>query len=75
MICRECGKHLPDTYSVNICLECSRENVRKIFRQYPDLGKAFKETLEELKKPENIKTMVDNTVKFIKAIQEVKDGK
>lgn len=73
MICRECGKELPSTFCVDICLECSRANVKKIFREDPELGKAFNETIQKLKRPENLKPMADNTVKFIRAIQEVKN--
>ena len=48
--CRQCGKELPAFWSTDICLECSRENVRKIFEEYPDVEKAFKDSIREMKK-------------------------
>ena len=57
MVCRECGKELPKNYTTDICLDCSRENVRKIFKENPDIKQAFKESIEEMKKPENMKTV------------------
>ena len=69
--CRQCGKELPNTYSTDICLDCSRENVKKIFKENPELKQAFKESIEEMKKPENMKKMVDDTVRFMGAIQSL----
>lgn len=71
--CSVCGKELPSTISTDKCLECAREALRSTFRENPELHQAFKETVEELKKPDNIKKMTDNTVKFIGAIQDLKD--
>lgn len=48
--CRQCGKELPVIWSTDICLECSRENVRKIFEEYPDVEKAFKDSIREMKR-------------------------
>ena len=70
-ICRQCGKELPKTYSTDICLDCSRENVKKIFNEHPEVKQAFKESIDELKKPENMKRMVDDTVRFMQAIQDI----
>lgn len=47
--CNQCGKELPETWSTDICLECSEENVRKIFKEHPDVKECFKETIETLK--------------------------
>ena len=71
MVCRQCGKELPKNFTTNICLECSKENVRKIFKENPEIKDAFKESIEEMKKPENMKKMVDDTVSFIGAIQSM----
>ena len=70
-VCKQCGKELPQNYTTDICLECSRENVKKIFKEYPEVKKAFKESIDELKKPENMKRMVDDTVRFMQAIQDI----
>lgn len=71
MVCRQCGKELPKNFTTNICLECFKENVRKIFKENPEIKDAFKESIEEMKKPENMKKMVDDTVRFIGAIQSM----
>lgn len=70
-VCRQCGKELPKTYSTDICLDCSRANVKKIFKENPEVKQAFKESIEEMKKPENMKRMVDDTVRFMRAIQSL----
>lgn len=69
MVCRQCGKELPKNFTTNICLECSKENVRKIFKENPEIKDAFKESIEEMKKPENMKKMVDDTVRFMGVVQ------
>ena len=71
VVCRQCGKELTNPYSTDICLDCSRENVKKIFKEYPEIKQAFKESIDELKKPENRKRMVDDTVRFMQAIQDI----
>ena len=71
VICRQCGKELTNPYSTDICLDCSRENVKKIFKEYPEVKQAFKESIEEMKKPENMKKMVDDTVRFMGVIQSL----
>ncbi|MBS5673190.1 MAG: hypothetical protein KHW88_03645 [Lachnospiraceae bacterium] len=71
MVCIQCGKELPKNFTTNICLECSKENVRKIFKEYPEIKDAFRESIEEMKKPENMKKMVDDTARFIGAIQSM----
>lgn len=71
MVCRQCGKELPKNFTTNICLECSKENVRKIFKENPEIKDAFKESIEEMKKPENMKKMVDDTVRFMDVVQSM----
>ena len=70
-VCRQCGKELPKTYSTDICLDCSRANVQKIFKENPEVKQAFKESIEEMKNPGNMKRMVDDTVQFMRAIQSL----
>ena len=65
MVCRQCGKELPKNFTTNICLECSKENVRKIFKENPEIKDAFRESIEEMKK------MVDDTVRFMCAVQSM----
>lgn len=70
-VCRQCGKELPKNWSTDICIECSRENMRKIFKENPEVKQAFKESIEEMRKPDNIQKMADNTVRFIQVIQSI----
>lgn len=71
MVCRQCGKELPKNFTTNICLECSKENVRKIFKENPEIKDAFRKSIEEMKKPENMKKMVDDTVRFMGVVQSM----
>lgn len=73
--CRDCGKELPKIWSTDICLDCSRANVKKIFKENPEVKQAFRESIEEMRKPENIKKMADATVKFMQAIQSIQKKK
>lgn len=66
--CRQCGKKLPDTWSTNICLECSKANIRETFQKFPAVREAFREAIEEMKKPENIEFMAEDTVKIIREV-------
>ena len=49
MFCRQCGKELPKLWSTDICLECSEQNVRKIFAEYPDVKEAFMDSIKKMK--------------------------
>lgn len=73
--CRECGKILPTGHITNICLDCSRKNIQKLFRENPELKDAFVETINKLKKPENRKKMVYDTCRVINLINEMRDGR
>lgn len=75
MKCRQCGKELKPHWSTDICLECSKENMKKIFRENPEIKQAFCETIKELKKPENIQKMANNTARFMNAIQTLRSEK
>lgn len=72
MKCRQCGKELKPHWSTDICLEYSRENMKKIFRENPEVKQAFRETIEELKKPENIEKMAKNTANFMNTVQALR---
>lgn len=71
MKCRKCGKMLPQGQRIDICLDCSRKNMQKLFRDDPELKYAFRETIEELRKPENVKKMVDGVCRVVNAINEM----
>ena len=75
MKCRECGKMLSNGHRTDICLDCSKKNMKKLFRDDPELKDAFIETIEELRKPENIKKVVHDTCRVINAINEMRDGR
>lgn len=49
--------------------------MKKIFRENPEVKQAFRETIEELKKPENIAKMAKNTAGFMSAIQALRSDK
>lgn len=48
--CRECGTELPKLWSTDICLKCSKKNVKAIFKEFPDVKEAFMESIREMKK-------------------------
>lgn len=70
--CSVCRKELPGTWAGEKCLDCSREAVRKIFKENPEIKQAFAETIQELKRPENVERMAKDTVNFMKALQQIK---
>lgn len=74
MNCRQCGKELCYGWSTDICIECSKANLKKIFKEHPDVKQVFKESIEEMKKPENMKRMVDDTVRFMSIIQTIQQS-
>lgn len=51
--CRQCGKELPKYFSTDICMECSTENMKKIFSEYPDIKESFMGTIKKLKEELN----------------------
>lgn len=74
--CRQCGKELTKIWSTDICLECSKANVQKIFKENPEVKQASKESIEGMRKPENTKKMVDDICRFMSAVQTLqKAGK
>lgn len=69
MKCRQCGKEFPQILGADICTDCARANLKKSLDANPELKKAFKEAVEETFSPENRKKMVDDTVRFMQALQ------
>lgn len=67
--CIVCGKELP--YKADKCGECANKSLQALFKENPELKQAFKETIEEMKQPENIKKMADDTCNVIYDIQKV----
>jgi len=55
-------------------LEQSKENLRKIFAKNPDLKQAFKETIEEMRKPENIEKMTKDIHSVVKEFVSIKEN-
>jgi len=51
--------------------EAAKQKLRATLKANPDLAKAFRETLDELSKPENIEKMAAEIGKGMKAIREV----
>ena len=49
MNCRQCGTELPKIWSTDICMDCSRENVKQIFKEFPDVKQAFMDSIREMK--------------------------
>lgn len=70
--CTHCGNEIPDYFKGDKCLECSRASIRKIFAENPEVKQAFHETIEEMKKPENMKKMVDDTCNAMAKFQNMK---
>ena len=71
MNCRQCNKELPKVYSTDICLECSKKNVMSLFRENPELKQAFIETVNELKKPENVKKASEDFIKVVGSLESL----
>lgn len=71
--CKQCGKELPKAWSTDICLECSQANVRKIFEENPEVKQAYQQSLEEMKKPENLEKMSNSFSKFIDVILKLRE--
>lgn len=73
-ICEVCGKSFTPPISnpeAEKCHNCAKVAVQQLFKENPELKQAFKETIEELRKPENIKKMTEDTVKIMRKFQEI----
>ena len=69
--CKRCGKEI--NHDGEYCVDCSRKGMQEIFQKYPDVKQAFKESINEMKKPENMKKMVDDTVRFMTTVQGLQE--
>mgnify|MGYP000171579953 CR=1 FL=1 len=49
--------------------------MKKIFRKNPEVKQAFRETIEELKKPENVEKMAKSTANFMNVVQALRGDK
>lgn len=70
--CIVCGKELPESWAGEKCLDCSRKAMKKIFQANPEVKQSFMETIQELKKPENIERMAKGAANFMNALQQLK---
>lgn len=52
--------------------EQAKENLKKLLRENPDIAKAFRETLDEMRQPENIEKMAHEISKGIEALRAIK---
>lgn len=52
-------------------LEQKREKLRAMLKADPELARAFKSTLEDMMKPENIDAMANTITRTIQGIQKV----
>lgn len=70
-VCIVCGGSI-SSQRVDKCLECSKKAMRELFKENPDLKQAFKETIDEMKKPENIQKMVDDIVPVVEKLKSMR---
>lgn len=49
-----------------------KKELQELFKKNPELKTAFKESIEEMRKPENIKKMTGATTKLFSAIQKLR---
>lgn len=52
-----------------------KAELQELFKKDPELKAAFKESIEEMGKPESIKKMTEATVKIISALQNLRGKK
>lgn len=55
-------------------LEAARQKLRATLKANPDLAKAFKETLDDMRKPENIEKMAAEIDKGMEIIKKLRGG-
>ena len=74
--CVDCEKSIP--HGCKRCIECSGRALKATFAKSPELKQAFEETLNEMRKPENIERMAREITPAIQAVvalqQALKDG-
>ena len=54
--------------------EQAKKNIQELFKKNPELKQAFKETIDEMKKPENVQKAVNDISKFAARLQDLKNG-
>lgn len=69
MKCKNCGKSL--SYKADKCGYCAKKSLQKIFAENPEVKQAFKESIEEMRKPDNVKKMVDDTYSFVERLKSL----
>ena len=74
--CADCGKDI--SHGCKRCMECSERALKATFAKSPELKQAFKETLDEMSRPENVEEMaciITPAVQAVAALQQaLKDG-
>lgn len=58
---------------MNSNLENSKKELQKIFKENPEIKEAFRETLEEMRKPENIEKAVNEIQEGVNIIMSLRD--
>lgn len=69
--CADCGKDVP--HGCKRCMECSKKALKAAFVKSPELKQAFKETVDEMRRPENIEKMareITSTVQAVAVLQQ-----
>lgn len=75
MKCKKCGKEIPNDTKSGLCIDCCKADLKDYFNKNPEVKQAFKESIEEMRKPENVKKMAESTVRFMRAIQQLQKPK
>lgn len=50
----------------------AKENLRKIFKENPELAKAYRETIAEMRTPENIEATAKDICKMMNVVNQMK---
>jgi hypothetical protein len=56
-------------------MEEAKANLKKLFRENPSIAKAFKETLDELSKPEQVEKMSKDICSVLSKVQAIQKTK
>lgn len=71
---RECKDYEQCEHSLHCKGEAAKKRLQQRFKEDPELKAAFKETIEEMKQPENIEKMAKQTCAFMAAVQNAIGG-
>lgn len=44
-VCRQCGKELPNDTKTGLCIDCCKSDLKKYFKENPEVKQAFKESI------------------------------